>query len=295
MLYYTGFFGEKSRKSLQGQRLMGEVVQIFEHTINIVLKKQFPNLLTVGGMQVLGSPQSIAFKDFSQMKDQLKVGDMCILQGGSQLIFARLTGQLQEVEECSLVEQMTIPTVENLARRKDFLASKLTEKNLYQTQPGIAPFYQQLQKEVIQLQEALILGDWFNVEKHVQGMVGLGIGLTPSGDDILTGMLLVLFDESTLKSIVLQASPNTNFISQHQLYFASQGLAKPSVLTVVQEIFSERMRLDVLEKAIRETLTIGSTSGHDLLSGIVAGLQVRKRKGEEKNECSSKSNSQSLH
>lgn len=297
--HYTGFFNHKSSISFENQTFEGEVLHVFNQTINIVLKKQFPNLLTIGGMQILGNPQSLAFSNFHVIQSQLKVGDRCLLQGTEQLIFSDFQCHLKLIAEDEGERTLSIIPRPSFLEKIQLLKLALLGKNTSQTHPSFAPFYQQLYRESEQLNTALLKGDREVVQEKVRRMIGLGIGLTPSGDDFLTGMLLVLQNEKELghflQQSVLQELTGTNVISQHQLYFACQGVAKPSLLVVVQGIFDETSELAKLQQAITETLAIGSTSGHDLLSGVVQGFDLLNRKGEEKNEFSRKSNSKSLH
>ncbi|MHC5268775.1 oxamate carbamoyltransferase subunit AllH family protein [Enterococcus sp. LJL98] len=295
MAYYTGFIGEKSSESFQNQTIEGEVVQIFEQTINIVLKKQFPNLLTMGNMHMRASPQSLAFPSFSRIRAGLKVGDACLFQAGTRLLFSDCTCSLEVVKETSLSVNRNRIDAASFRRKQAFLEATLLETNQHQRQAGFVPFYQRFIQVNQQLQTALIASDWLQVEEQVLQLIGLGMGLTPSGDDLLTGLMLILFNEQNLKEIIVRALERTNSISQHQLFFASQGRAKPSVLAVIHELYRSGQADAAFESAVMETLAIGSTSGHDLLTGVASGLQILSRKGAEKNEFSRENNSQSLH
>lgn len=283
--HYTGFFSRKSSATFVNKTFTGEVVHVFEQTINIVLKKQFPNLLTIGGMQVLGNPQSIAFSNFQAIQTQLKVGDPCLLQGSNQLTFAHLQCQLAPTPEEGRRQDLVIERTPFFLEKLSYLKEALQGKNPSQTHPSFAPFYQQLFQLGTQLEEALFVNNHEEIKEIIRRMIGLGIGLTPSGDDLLTGMVLVLQNEkergNLLHQSVLEALASTNLISQHQLFFACQGLAKPSLLAVIHGILDDTVPVKVLQQAIVETLAIGSTSGHDLLSGVLQGFALLNRKGEE--------------
>lgn len=60
---------------------------------------------------------------------------------------------------------------------------------------GDNPFYQALNKELHIKRRAVIqaVNDKQNIAVAVASMMGLGIGLTPSADDYLTGLALILF------------------------------------------------------------------------------------------------------
>lgn len=60
---------------------------------------------------------------------------------------------------------------------------------------GDNPFYQALNKELHIKRRAVIqaVNEKQNIAAAVASMMGLGIGLTPSADDYLTGLVLILF------------------------------------------------------------------------------------------------------
>lgn len=296
---YTGFFDQQSYQDFENQIYIGEVCHVFEHTINLVLKKQFPRLLTIGGMQVLGNPQSIAFANFQSIRPQLTVGQTVILHGTQQLQLPNLVCPLLPAKTATLEGSLYFPhSTENL-KKVDDLKKRLIGQNTSQCHPAFAPFYDQLFREATLLSQALLEGNAATVDHHVQRMTGLGIGLTPSGDDLLTGMMSAIHHEKVSANLLTQsifkALEGTNMISQHQLFFACQGRVKPSLLAVVQSILDDRVETTTFQRAITETLATGSTSGHDLLTGVLVGFEFLNRKGAYQYEISRKSNSESLH
>lgn len=110
------------------------------------------------------------------------------------------------------------------------------------------------------------------------GLIGLGKGLTPSGDDFLVGFLSVLWrlisvDHEPLLSLrttIRQHSTKTNDISSMFLIKACEGeFSRPIVnLLATKEIDVKR-----IQKFVGVIMDLGHSSGVDLLCGIYYGLR----------------------
>ena len=121
-------------------------------------------------------------------------------------------------------------------------------------------------------------------KKHpISHLIGLGSGLTPSGDDFICGVLLVLsymqkaYDKKYkyFKEICTDIKENlyqTNEISIHFLKHALQGHMGKLTHTLLSTIFcdEEAMLFDALSKKMR----YGATSGMDEICGILHGIRL---------------------
>lgn len=133
---------------------------------------------------------------------------------------------------------------------------------------------QLLRRETRRLSEALTRGDARRAQAHARAIVGLGPGLTPSGDDFLVGMLAVLNvpghpGGSHLPAVVeaiCGAAGSTNDISFAALSRAVAG-AVPQPLIDLIEAVMHRASGD-LAAAVRRVLQIGSSSGTDIACGV---------------------------
>ncbi len=115
-------------------------------------------------------------------------------------------------------------------------------------------------------------------------LIGLGPGLTPSGDDFLVGLMIVL---RTLKvggsshsrmfdafchDIVAIARTNTNAISAITIAKAAKGEVRETVAIFLSSLcFGEGSGW---EPGLHAVLNIGSSSGADIVWGIVRGLEL---------------------
>jgi len=118
-----------------------------------------------------------------------------------------------------------------------------------------------------------------NPPKEVKILVGLGPGLTPSGDDFLGGVLLVLrlIDKTGMASklwdfIFETVSDSTNRISAAHLFAASQGSATESVHQFLNSLFE--VKADKIISLKDVVSKIGHTSGSDIMLGCQMALEV---------------------
>ena len=120
------------------------------------------------------------------------------------------------------------------------------------------------------------------VATSVRSLIGLGSGLTPSGDDLLVGYLAGLWstmqgeDErlqfiASLGKRILRLSRRTNDISRTYLYHAARGQVSSRLANLATAISrgenAERF-LEIAETA----MSVGHTSGMDAVTGLLAGL-----------------------
>jgi hypothetical protein len=103
-------------------------------------------------------------------------------------------------------------------------------------------------------------------------LVGLGPGLTPMGDDFISGYLAAawLLSESGELRETLQtggvrlAAGDTTFYSKNQIAFAGRGICLRSIFLLVQSVSTP-----LLDRARAEqVLSIGETSGRGWVMGI---------------------------
>ena len=121
------------------------------------------------------------------------------------------------------------------------------------------------------------------VEPGVRGLVGAGRGLTPSGDDALCGVLLVLAAvdapharraHATLSAAVRTSLPWTTSLSAALLVAAASGYAVPDVVRLVSRLVTGDASDGVSAELVDRVLAIGHTSGRDLLSGVTGALRA---------------------
>ncbi|MEO3990503.1 oxamate carbamoyltransferase subunit AllH family protein [Pseudocitrobacter cyperus] len=122
------------------------------------------------------------------------------------------------------------------------------------------------------------LDNWFaGQEPDWSWLIGRGPGLTPSGDDILTGVMAVLtsagFSRNLRSCPFLPAKDRlvllTTSVSCSYLNSAIEGEFSTPVLQLMRCLQSDRDP----RQAIRRVLSIGHTSGADMLLGVALAQQ----------------------
>lgn len=110
----------------------------------------------------------------------------------------------------------------------------------------------------------------------INGLVGLGVGLTPSGDDYVVGLLSVRRDEC-MKSIVSKLLTKTTDVSRMYLEEALVGNFAGSIRDLVEGLYSGDETSIGL--AADRVLGHGSTSGQDILTGMLDGILINQQEG----------------
>lgn len=126
----------------------------------------------------------------------------------------------------------------------------------------------------------------YEPEKIVKN-IGKGQGLTPSGDDFICGVLALLtylhketecIDESFFTKVNKACKSKwktTTEVSKNYLQQAVEGCFSQPVIWLIYDIFNSESN-DELEKSISNVLEIGSSSGCDIVSGILFGANQLK-------------------
>ena len=118
---------------------------------------------------------------------------------------------------------------------------------------------------------------------------GCGLGLTPSSDDLLTGYFLTLHllfragnrkrAKAEMTYIAQAAATRTNRISGTFLRQSGDSLANAALLALYYSVFSVFDEAQA-RSAIRRVREIGSTSGADMLTGVLLALRQNMQNGE---------------
>jgi len=134
---------------------------------------------------------------------------------------------------------------------------------------------------ILALLQATRAGSLQQVRGSAKKLVGLGLGLTPSADDMLSGLMASLL----LTTLNLNGNPDlarkinneiascapgrTSLLSEEYLMQAASGNANESLMVLIEKILTGKP--EEVESATRHVLTIGETSGTDMVLGILLG------------------------
>lgn len=123
-----------------------------------------------------------------------------------------------------------------------------------------------------------------NDDSSVRALIGLGSGLTPSGDDLLVGYLAGLRCAakgrsnrltfiSTLGEAVIRLSHLTNDISRTYLYHAAYGQVSSRLVSLANAICAGS-NPQLVQDCVNSAMRVGHTSGMDAVTGLLLGLAV---------------------
>jgi hypothetical protein len=165
-----------------------------------------------------------------------------------------------------------IPPVLSLVRNKSIeTSSKYTDPILQFSQPF-----------VLDMARAFLKNQPFRISRIADKLIGLGTGLTPSGDDFLGGLLFAINQ--------LQAAyPNSDFTSYtipiegyvswtHSISFTllndhANGHALAPLHIIINGLLGGES-LESIHPFVSQLTQIGHSTGWDLLTGLLTGLLV---------------------
>ncbi|RKS87466.1 uncharacterized protein DUF2877 [Orbus hercynius] len=114
-------------------------------------------------------------------------------------------------------------------------------------------------------------------------LIGLGPGLTPTGDDIITGILLIIQADPFCSRLLNPVphtlnlpllDPQTTRVSANFLAYAAQGIFSANLLNVIHLIGNKRT---INLTSVKRLLNYGHTSGADILLGIWLGSLILEK------------------
>jgi hypothetical protein len=119
-----------------------------------------------------------------------------------------------------------------------------------------------------------------------EALIGLGTGLTPSGDDLLAGYMAGLWCTvqgkcerekfaAELEKKIVTLSARTNDISRTYLFYAAQRQAS-SRLSALAEAINRGEESDHLLVKAESAMQMGNTSGMDAVTGMLVGISTWK-------------------
>ncbi len=120
----------------------------------------------------------------------------------------------------------------------------------------------------------------YSAVPDLRALIGLGPGLTPSGDDLLGGALVALhllgrtdLRDALWNSLRAYAEPECNAITRAHLGAAAQGLGSAGLHAVLNDLLTGTT--EALPRRLAAIEAIGHTSGWDALAGAVLVLRAR--------------------
>jgi hypothetical protein len=264
---------------------IGRVASGFRHGFNVLFEEESdPGFVSIQAEGVPLHPWAVA----SELAGRIRVGDLAVAE--ADRIRFREGDIVMDVSAAAVDELRIEPHAseegERALSRLPILKMLLEEERAKRDSDPFRPEIGAILKRWRESGDSNALLD----------LVGLGTGSTPSGDDVLVGMLAGftaferISDEAKTSLLGLRATLHsvenrgTSLPSAQMLAAAANGSVLEPVLEVLSALASEPDR-DV-RPATRSLASQGATSGLEMLAGILQSLEdlgsrrsVRRRDG----------------
>ncbi|MEI5993591.1 DUF2877 domain-containing protein [Candidatus Enterococcus mansonii] len=286
---YQSLSGERNFLSIvQNKQWKGEVHSIFNRTINIISNSG--ELYTIAAAELDNVPNTLRVSSFFNDPPHLTVETSVFIKEGQLVIDKVARIELKNVNEWQY-PNIEFPKKQEYSRLNErvLLVNKWLEEindaSGYLLNPKGTAYekmiYSMLWNESNQLLMYLKEKQLFQAMKQLNRLIGLGPGLTPSGDDFLVGLALIFtttnYPYHSLQQWLINSrytlKKRTNIISFSTLDWAIKGVARERIGLFLEELFYGE-RQDVLKEKMAAVLLIGATSGGDMLSGMLAGIKL---------------------
>jgi len=290
----------------------GEIHSVFQHALNI--RTSGGQLVSILSGADRAGPNTVVARlprgvDFISMglragmparlrgtRVQLGAGDVQLRTGSARKWWPRLADGLELVDVHRLEINLAALDEKFAARppsrglglllndAADMAAGRwdrVADRHRHGEDPGefIAAALPAIQK----LMQGYLKRDGLALQQGVEGLIGLGSGLTPSGDDLLLGFIGALGAiskrmngpemEGILEAIrdhLYENRHRTTFISTNLLAFACAGRVAEPILNVIRSLLFEETA-SMMER-VEVLLQQGDSSGSEVLVGILLAL-----------------------
>ncbi len=243
---------------------IGETVKVFENTV--YLKTGHDDLICLTSKDVK-APMNL---NLNTPVDFLKLD--CI----SKKVIRTPTGLKLETIVFNTKNSKIYPITKN-HEIKDGLQNRVLfsvdEINLLDTLGSIldnhSPFFNELSYSIRLISESMQKRDLMKLSNQLSGIVGLGNGFTPSGDDFIVGFLFCLnriLSSSNHKHSKFAIMGNTNWASKKFIDYSQNGIVIEPLEVFVNFLLSGE---NEIKSSLMDLIQVGKSSGIDASIGAI--------------------------
>ncbi|MEH7505421.1 DUF2877 domain-containing protein [Neobacillus drentensis] len=272
--------------------LTGIVHSTFKRTINIHCNEN-GELFTIASSQIDNGPNTLVINSASLEESNIDVNDVVYVKSKMLYIANKLAISTNQSEKWTGILPEYPANTENISRNLkrmieyiDFhgkaggMKKKVAAPSLFEIEMS-----RMLEERSNLLLNELLNNRMTSALHHAVSLIGLGPGLTPSGDDYLVGLFTIInlrnspfySHQSFCGEVLQKAKTLTNEISYMALKKASIGQVRESIIHLVHSILNGVE--DDLYLSLNKVLNIGSSSGTDIALGLVCGLKANLKVG----------------
>lgn len=273
------------------------VHSVFRTTINLQVKGLDYLVVLLAGRDI-DLPQGIRLPGESEQSlrkfqpGQMVTGRAGVLRAAAADLEIRLDGAQQYSSDVALLNAVTFSSAANAAWRaaRDALVARQAET---QADIRLLDLEQRSsttltgQKAGAQIRAVTTAAQNFEMEPAqaaVRALAGLGVGLTPAGDDVLVGFLAGFWAAAGQVELrkrwvagfgeaVRAASRGTNDISRSYMVLAAGGQFSSSLSSLTAAV-CRGTQVELVQQAAEQVFQTGHSSGMDAATGLLAGLSA---------------------
>jgi hypothetical protein len=284
--------GKKAHSFLvPGQR--GRVLAAFSKAVYLLTVES--DLLWLAGE---GTPMHERCTVVSPFVSPLPAGAPFFVEGSRLIVGQAITYTIGNVTTWSPPPPSCIVRLAELAARLEAIIPKLDcsqargfgsfiplIQQLWQDRPihdlqYTDPVLQCAQPKVLNIARACLEGNTSLISENAERLVGLGTGLTPSGDDFLGGLLFAIKALQTYYPSEINIAlhiPIENYVSRtHPISFTLlKDLADGSAVEPLHHVLNNLLAgnsINSIHCYVSQLTDIGHSTGWDLLTGLLTGL-----------------------
>jgi hypothetical protein len=277
---------------LQRSEFSGYVHSVFDKTINVMCLEN-GELYTLACNRVDNAPNTLVIdvNSFGELGINMN-GSVQVAHNridiGSKLVIAMDHAKMWESIVPSYPTAVELLKI-NVAKMNRHMDMHGTRGGMKKPLPSHRMFEEAVSSMLLERSEmlltALLRHEMSTAFDMAVRLVGLGPGLTPSGDDFLVGLFTIFNMPNSPCSewtdfsarVVQEAQGLTNEISYMAMKKASLGRVRESILKLLHALIAGSQ--EELLLALDRVLNIGSSSGTDIATGLVRGLEININRG----------------
>lgn len=299
-------------KVIQKNQLKGQVHSVFENSFNVL--DENAQLITFLSPNKPMSPSSIKVEEKISFLDlPIKQGqkltfckDFVLDEDGKIVIYYDKASLWDKspilFKDASLLRE----SMENVFRKLDSMGTFILREG---KKHGIVPLLKTLEGRIkgveLFIDDNIVLGkkeefirerflsfidsykdeDINEISLRASKIIGYGIGLTPSMDDFLSGIMVSrIYLSSYLnqdlekayeinKAIIKHITNKTTLVSQEMMIHSSRGDVNEDLRNLMISLLTNRYT-DSFNECLKKVSGFGETSGTDMISGIYIGSHI---------------------
>lgn len=269
---------EKLAQNLKGKICYANVLSVHKSVLNL---KWGNRLITVATRETEGAADEIVLETQEDFMDMQILPEAVFQIKDGAIKGDMLTVDFSGAKPYKLMHQIkySVPDEKLLTELEQWIYQNGNASSLYNgyfNQPEDSALGRYFKDEMKKLKEAAATAAREELLHQMMEMCGAGIGLTPSADDFIAGVLLIFYayeplDEKMYQKSVASVQKKTVSISGYMLANAAKGRGRSSELKLLEAISAKDK--SGIEKYLEEVKDFGSTSGTDTLIGMVFGLR----------------------